>query len=134
MKRSNTSEDDLRSEGGRSPKRFKAGGGVRVKNLNIVAVHPKHPPMAMGAMQPPPGQIPGAPGMGGPAPTLAPPGPPGMPVPPMRKHGGRIKKDYGPSEPVSEDISEYRAAKARGGAFSGVGRLEQAEKTKKREG
>jgi hypothetical protein len=131
IKRSHEGEDDLRAEGGRAKHRYAKGGGVKIKNLNVVHVHKPHPVM------PPPGAVPGAPppAMGGPAPTLAPPGPPGMP-PPMRARGGHVMAEH-----VPEDISEYKPAKMRkaqggkikAGAATGVSRLEQAEQMKHRD-
>src|SRR5215831_10253970 len=105
---------DVMAEGGK-PKRRYARGGKTKHQVNIAVVMPHHPaaPAAGASIAPVP-----HPPMGGPAPAPMPPpmvaapslnGPPGMP---MRKHGGRIKKDYGPSEAVPEDISEYRAARA----------------------
>jgi hypothetical protein len=119
MKRSHEGEDDLRSEGGRSPKRYRKGGKVP-HQTNIAIVIPHHKP-ALGA-QDAAGAMMGAPppAMGGPTPTLAPPGPPGMP-PPMRKHGGKVVMGEDPPE----DIANYRQARQRGGATSGVNRLDE---------
>ena len=69
----------------------------------------------------------------GAAPTLAPPGPPGMP-PPMRARGGHVMAEH-----VPEDISEYKPAKMRkaqggkikAGSASGVSRLEAFEMQKR---
>jgi hypothetical protein len=137
MKRSNTSEDDLRSEGGKTPKRYARGGKTPKHQTNIAIVIPHHKPAlgaqdAAGAMMGPP-----PPPMGGPAPTLVPPGAPGMAPLPMRKYGGKVVMGEDPPE----DISEYRQArprKAKGGhiragAFTGVGRLQQAERQRERE-
>jgi hypothetical protein len=79
--------------------------------VNIVNIHAHHPGMAMGAApMGPPGVPPGAgaPPMAGPGPTMG----PGMPPPgmAMAPHANR------------------------GGAFSGIGRLEQFYRTKGREG
>jgi hypothetical protein len=139
MKRSNEGENDLRAEGGKTKHRYAKGGKVPKHHTNIAVVIPHHPHPMMGGGMPAPGAVPGAPppAMGGPAPTLAPSGAPGMPPPPMRKHGGKVVMgEYPP-----EDISNYRQArfrkdggKIKAGSFSGVGRLEQAERQKGREG
>jgi hypothetical protein len=88
-----------------SPKRYARGGKVKGKKghqTNIAIVMPHHPPAAPAGPIPGPGAPPpgGAPPMMAKPPMAGPPGappgmPPGMPPPPMRKHGGRVKKAGG---------------------------------------
>jgi hypothetical protein len=97
MKRSNTSEDDLRAEGGQSPKRYKAGGKVPKIKVDVHGgphLH-VHPPMGgMGGAGPTPGAAPGMPAPGGPMPpagAMAMQGPPPGPAAlPMRAGGGHV--------------------------------------------
>jgi hypothetical protein len=137
MKRSNTSEDDLRAEGGKTKHRYAKGGKVPKVKINIHGGPHLHMHGIGGGMGP--GTMGGPPMAPAGAMVGAPPSPGGLPTagmlpgqPPMRARGGHVM-----SEHVPEDISSYRPAKAhkaRAGAFSGVGRLEMYEKMKHREG
>jgi hypothetical protein len=121
--RGNDTEVDLHADGHKGKHRYARGGKAK-HQVNIAVVVPHHPaapgagPSIAPVPHPPmggPATVPMAPPMAA-APTLN--GQPGMPP---CKRGGRIKKDYGPSEAVPEDISEYRAAKNQGGPTSSYG-------------
>jgi hypothetical protein len=129
-------DDEVR--GAKSAKRFARGGKVKGKaghHTNIAIVVPGGgkgaPPPGPPVGGPPP---PGGPPMAG-APPMPPPpmgGPPGMPPPPgmpMHARGGKVKD----GEATKGDIKGWskRAKKnsyERGGAATGVGREEKAER------
>lgn len=119
---------DSKVEGKSSPKRYARGGKVKGATTNIAIVLPggdkggmeKMPMGAPPMPMPPPGGPSGLP-PGGP--------PPGMP---MRASGGRVG-----GESTKENIAKMASrAKAnsyfRGGAATGVGRLEKAEHMQKK--
>lgn len=125
---------------------YARGGKVKAKSghqTNIAIVVPHRGAQEPMAGAPPGGALP-MPAPGGPAPGMPPgaagpaPGmPPGMP---MHKRGGRVGKAHGGSiegEAREKNIKGWsKRAKdnsyARGGAASGVGREEKAEKQKRK--
>lgn len=139
-------DDDVR--GHSSPKRFARGGHVKGKGksgTNIAIVLPGGgkgavPAGPMGAGPPPGGPPPMPPHpMGGPPPGLPPGMPPGMPpggLPPggpppgmpMRASGGRIKGEATKANNAKWSKRAKANSYFRGGAATGVGREEKAEK------
>jgi hypothetical protein len=117
---------DSNVEGKSSPKRYARGGKVKGATTNIAIVLPGGDKGGMEKMP-----------MGAPPMPMPPPGaggPPGGPPPgmPMRASGGRVG-----GESTKENISKMASrAKSnsffRGGAATGVGREEKAERMKRK--
>jgi hypothetical protein len=132
--RGNDSEVDLHADGEKGRHRYKKGGKVQINVVNIHH-HPKDatlgPAAGAGMMAaPPPAMPPNAAPLAGAAPMAG--------ARPFRR-GGRTANDYGPSEAVPEDISEYHAARPRKnqggpagsfGAATGMSRKAEFEKLK----
>lgn len=136
---------DSKVAGQSSPKRYARGGKVKGSTTNIAIVLPgagkgapgAGPAGALAAAPPmPPMGGPGGPG--GPGPMAPPPGmPPGLP---MRASGGRVKKASGGSIDGEDTEADQKAwskrakdnSYFRGGAATGVGRQEKAERMKRK--
>jgi hypothetical protein len=123
-------DDDIAGKSG--SKRYARGGKVKGDtNINIVIPGGGKPPMPMPMPMggPPPGPGPGLPPPGG-MPGMPPGGPP--PGMPMRASGGRIA-----GEATEGNLKQWgKRASAnsyfRGGAATGVGREEKAERAKRK--
>jgi hypothetical protein len=128
-----------------APKRYARGGKVKKggkghqTNIAIVMPHKEGAPPVAGPM---PGGPPAGPPMAGPAlppkPMMPPPGGPGAPPPPgmpMRKSGGRIKYIEGEDTKANDkkwaDRTKKNSGFYTGGAATGVGRKEKAERRAK---
>jgi hypothetical protein len=129
---------DTKVAGNRAPKRFARGGKVKGSTTNIAIVVPNG---GNRGAAPSPGMPPGGPAipaMAGPPPGPPPGMPPGGPppgMPPMRASGGRINNTL-PTDNSKASLKKWsdRASANsyfRGGAATGVGREEKANRMKR---